>query len=374
MNRRPQNPLLRRSTMTAAVLAALTVSPLPVQAFDEPGHELSPRLLDRFSRLSEHMDQKGWENEYEFIESAIKNVWQRNGWSDEADRFARETTCEIAAVPPWEPQKRMRLLHQRIEQRYGLSGDSAARFRAATVREAARFLMRNAGVILEQMGEGMLARTQGAPFTPEQVARWTKQGQPMLAELQESADRLARELEPMLPPAKRRIFERDLKSFRKRQQAIDKMAARWAGGQWQPAEWGLQDDPIHNLGAPADPYANRDRKRSKRRLSSAREPRKPLTIGRWFPHAPSTWLNYLLDFQQRFDLDTGQLSTGKSIHAEMVLRADRYIEAHADVLKTVEPASRTTDEAYEPVCSLFEEFQSRLSAIPTSGQRDRKQP
>ncbi len=331
-------------------------------------------LLDRFRRLSEHMDQKGWENEYQLIESAIENVWQRNGWSDEADLFARETACEIAAVPPWEPLKRIRLLHERIEGRYGLSGDSAARFRAAIMREAARFLIRNAGVILEQTGESMQARTQGASFTSEQVARWAKQGQPMLAELQESADRLARELEPLVTPAKRRIFERDLKSFRKRQQALDKMAARWARGQWQAAEWGLGDDTIHNVGSRVDPNLSREGKRTKPSSSSAREPGKPLTIGRWLPHAPATWLNYLLDFQQRFDLDSGQLSTAESIHAELVLRANRYVEAHADVLKTVGFAKRTTHEAYEPVRSLFEEFQSRLGAIPTSSQRDRREP
>lgn len=374
MNRPPQNLRLRCSTIAVAALAALIVGTLTAQAFDEPGREPLPEPFDGFHQLNSYMDQRDWENEHRRIESVIKNFWEGNGWSDEADRFARETACEIAGVPPWQPLQRVRLLNERLEQRYGLTGEKAARMRAAIVREAARFLTRHAGVIFEQAGEGMSAGRQGEPFTAEQVARWAKQGQPLLADLRESADRIAKELQPMLAPAERRILDRDMNRFHERQQVVDRMAARWAQGQWQPAEWGLQDYPIQKVGAPVDPDVRRDGKRTKPSSSSVRVPGKPAPIGRWFPHAPSTWFNYLLDFQKRFSLDAGQMGTAESVHAELLLRANRYIETRAGALKTVPVAKRATHEAYDPLRSLFEEFQSRLDAIPTSSQRDWSKP
>ncbi len=360
--------------MAVAALLALIASPRPVQSFDEPGDELSPELFDGFHQLNSHMDLRDWENEHQLIENAIKRFWEGNGWSDEADRFAQETACEVAGIPPWQPLQRVRLLNERLEKRYGLTGEKAARLRATTVREAARFLARHIDVFVEQTGEGMRARRQGEPFTPEQVARWAKQGQPLLADLRMSADRIAKELEPMLAPVERRILQRDLKRFHTRQQVLDRMAARWAEGRWQPSEWGMQDDPIQNAGSRVDPDKDRDRRPSTARSSSVRGPGKPIPIGRWFPHAPVTWFNYLLDFQTRFSLDAGQMDTAESIHAELLLRANRYIETHAGALTTVPHAKRTTHEAYEPVRSLFEEFQSRLDAIPTSSQRDRSGP
>ncbi len=368
MNKHPRSERLSRRMVVASALAVLTFNPVFVFSVDEPGDELDPVVLEEFRGLRRHMGRLDWESQYPLIESAITNIWQRHGWKDEADHFARDTACKIAAVPPWEPVKRLNLLAERMEQRYGLSGEKAARFRTAVMREAAGFLMRNIGVILEQTGDGMDARLQGEPFTAEQIARWAKESQPLLAELRRRADRLAKELEPILEPARRQILRRDLKNFRKRQRVIDRMTARWVRGEWQPADWGLQNDPIQSVGPPAGrpdppPLATRS--------PSIRETGKPPTIGRWLPHDPSTWHNYALDFQKRFDLNAGQMSTAESIHVELLTRGDRYIEAHTDILKTIPLAKRITHEAYEPVRSLFREFQSRLDAIPTSGQRER---
>ena len=92
--------------------------------------------------------------------------------------------------------------------------------------------------------------------------------------------------------------------------------------------------------------------------------------GRVFPHDPSTWFIYVLDFKERFDLDLGQMSTAESIHIEVSTLANHYIKAHTEMLKTISLVERMTHEAYEPVRSLFGGFQSRLDAIPTSSQRE----
>ncbi len=351
----------------AASVVVLLLTPVLVLSADEPSGEIDPGVLDRFQRLSEQISPREWEHEHSLIESVITNIWQRNGWRGEPDRFARDTACEVAAVPPWQPAKRINLFSKRIEKRYGLSGENAATLRRVIMREASGFLMRNIGVILDQAGDGMQAGTQGEPFTAEQIARWAKKSQPLLAELSESAARLASELEPMLEPAKRSVLKRDLKSFESRQRAMHKLADRWVRGEWRPADWGLRDDLGRSVassgGRPQPPP-------SARKSTMNREQGKPRMPGRVFPHDPSTWFIYVLDFKERFDLDLGQMSTAESIHIEVSTLANHYISAHTEMLKTIPLVERMTHEAYEPVRSLFGGFRSRLDAIPTSSQRE----
>ncbi len=64
------------------------------------------------------------------------------------------------------------------------------------------------------------------------------------------------------------------------------------------------------------------------------------------------------------------MSTAESIHAELLDRAERYAEAHADTLEAIPAPERATHEAYEPIRSLFGELQSRLDSVPTTSQRD----
>lgn len=367
MNRYTLGDSPSRWMTAAAGVVVLILTPVFVFSVDEPSGEIDPGVLDRFQRLSEQISPREWENEYSLIESVITNIWQRNGWRAEPDRFARDTACEVAAVPPWEPAKRINLFSKRIEKRYGLSGENAARLRKAIMREACGFLMRNIGVILDQAGDGMQAGTGGEPFTAEQIARWAKESQPLFAELSESAARLASELEPMLEPAKRSVLKRDLQSFESRQRAMHRIADRWARGEWRPADWGLQDDRGHSVasteGRPRPPP-------SARKSTMVQERGRPTMPGRVFPHDPSTWVIYVLDFQKRFDLDLGQMSTAESIHTELSTLANHYINAHTDMLKTISLVERMSHEAYEPVRSLFREFRSRLDAIPTSRQRE----
>jgi len=360
----------RLLNVTVTVLAPVLVTGMStvVCASEGPDDRPDPAVLESFHRLTEQMEGLDWDNEYLSIERAVDNIWQRNRWTDEADRFARDLACEVAAVPPWEPMKRLNLANERISARYGLSQEQAGRFQRAMLSEAAGFLMRNAGVILEQTRDGMLARARGEPFTTQQVARWTKQSRPMILELRKSVDRIAKQLRPMLKPDKRRILQNDLKSVEKRRKFMDMMTIRWTEGKWRPEDWGLQDDPIHTAGGgsgrsvPQHPI---------RESSLKQEQYRSLSIPRYIPHDPSTWFAYVLDFENRFNLDAAQLSTAESIHAELLERANGYAEIHSETLKAVAPRERATHEAYEPIRLLFVELRERLDAIPTTAQRDR---
>lgn len=296
-------------------LAALTVHAAPVYSATGPDKRKEEALLDTFRQLTEPMHQLDWDKEYLFIKRALDNVWQRNGWTDEPDRYARNLACEVAAIPPWQPIERLNLLNERVAERYGLTEDQANRFRNAVMGETAGFLMRNFGMILEQTQEGLQARIRGEPFTAEQVAEWAKEGQPLLLDMHKTADRLTKELEPMVQPGKRPILERDRRSFEKRRRFTDKMFARWAQGQWEPADWGLEDDPVQT-GSTREP--RQEPAHSARKPPSAAHEPRPAKLPRWVAHEPSTWFAYVVEFQKRFGLNPGQMTTAESIHVELL--------------------------------------------------------
>ncbi len=361
----------RGCLVLALAAAALSVAPTSVYSFNEPSDEPEPAAAEGFRRLTKQMHRLDWDKERPFIERALQNVWESSGWTDESDRFARDLACEVASIPPWEPLKRLHLFNERVTGRYGLSKDEKARFQNAVMREAGGLLMRHTGVILEQAREGMQARLRGKPFTAEQIRRWTKQSRPMVAEMRKSVDRLVVELRPMVEPGKRRILEGDVKSIKKRKRHMDVLRARWEKGQWEPEDWGLQNDPTHTTTPPVgQPEAARAARKPPAAPTGRQQP-KPTKIPHWVAYKPSTWFAYVLDCEKRFNLDAGQMSTADSIHAELLDRADRYAKAHADTLEAIPARERASHEAFEPIRSLFGELQSRLDVIPTTSQRDR---
>lgn len=354
--------------VAGTVRLILLVFPLSlVHASEPPTEGYAPPILDSFGRLAEHMDESGWERESESITRAIDNLWERNGWTTEADRFAREAACEVAAIPPWRVMKRLATINERVKHRYDLSDAQAAQFQGAIIGETSGVLMRNMGMITKQFQEYMQTRSEGKPFTAEQVARWIQEARPVIAGMRESADRLTETLRPMLGPDKLQTFDEDLKSLEKRQRLMDQAVERWARGQWQPSDWGLEDDPLHRSSSPAStPQAIRPNRAARPESKLAR----PAKVPKCVAHDPETWYACVLELKERFRLDPGQKDTAESIHAELVDRGRACVQNRADLLNKVPPAERETHEAYEPIRALFAEFKSRLHAIPTTGQRE----
>ncbi len=359
-----------QSPCSVASFVRLILLVLPVsvaRASDPPTEGYAPPILDSFGRLAEHMDEPGWERESQSITRSIDKLWEQNGWTTDGDRFARDVAREVASIPPWQVMKRLSTINKRLKQRYNLSDAQAAQFQGAIIGETSGVLMRNMEVITKQIREYMQIRSEGKPFTAEQVARWMREGQPIVIEMRASADRLARTLRPMLDPDKLRILDEDIKSFQKRQAFMDQSFERWARGQWRPSDWGLEDDPLHRdapaSGMPDDvPPEHAARPESK--LT------RPAKVAKCVAHDPETWYACVLELKEQFSLDPGQEDTAESIHAELVERGRACVQSHADLLNKVPPAERETHESYEPIRALFAEFKSRLDAIPTTGQRE----
>ncbi|MGD2108977.1 MAG: hypothetical protein PVI86_06250 [Phycisphaerae bacterium] len=356
-----------RPARVALTVALAGCSGLCLRADEEGDPKYAPPILESFGRLSEQMDDTAWERDTAFLKKSMDKLWERNGWTTESDLFARDVAKEVAAIPPWRVMRRLETMNRHVAERYGLSDADASRFQGAVIGETSGVLLRNMGIITRQIREVVEARQHGRPFTAEQVARWMQEGEPIMSEMEKSADRLRQVLEPMVAADRRRFFDADVESYMKRQRVVDKAVERWASGGWEPSDWGLEDDPVHRgLGKPAAAL----------NAGRAGDAKVPKPIGRssarlmaCVSYDPESWHVCVTDLKAQLQLDPGQVDTAESIHAELVERARACIVARSDVLAAVPTAERKTHEAYEPVRALFAEFQDRLDAILTSSQR-----
>ncbi len=369
--------------MARCAIVAVIACAAPAAASDRgEGEIVDPAppesMFGQFSDLKETLAGFDWDEEASRLRRAAEIVWQRNGWNEESDIFALEVACEVAAIPPWDVLGRLNFLTSRIRERYGLTEEAASRFRTSLLGEAGRLLMRHGPVIIEKGREVLAARVRGEPYSPQQVAGWAKFLEPVLADAQGSADRLAEVIQPSLDAEHRLLLERDRESFQKRTKYVDAMRAQWTDGKWEPTHWGLEADPIQNRAVPpgpADPSVAIGPDSPSAPLVPAGAERAAWTsLPKCVPYDPTTWITYVLEFEQRLDLDAGQKSAAESIHGELVERAGDYSKTHREELIQVPAAERATHPAYEPICTMFSELQARLDALPTTVQRASEKP
>lgn len=352
-------------SVSPVVGQAQTVRPTEEQDVAEAGRVLQP--------LGEDFTELDWRKEYRNIDRALFNVWRENGWNDEADLFARDLAREVSAIPPWRFTDRMTLVTERVTDRYRFTPEQRTRFQGILLREASAFLLHNAAQMLPCSQEAFRTRREGKPFTAEQVARWAKAGGPVMQDVRGRVERFVDELQPVLTPDQRRILQRDVSSYARRRDLLDKTLEQWAAGNWKPEDWGLQDDPIQTGTSKPSPEPVRPpapQERADAAGSNARPPRGVLAMPkRWVDYDPSTWIAYVVEIEEKYKLDPGQVSTVESIHEELLERAEAYRASRRETLDAIPVAERSTHDGYAFVRETFAELRDRLSSIPTTAQR-----
>jgi len=335
-------------------------APLPIALAwqqDQPESE-GEDVYEKVLQISDVVRQIGdWDNEYQYIEQAINNVWEQNNWTEEADEYARNLILEVSEIPPWEFPRRIQLVNQRVKERYEFTDAEAFQFQSMMWRETGTVLLKNSGIILKHAREIIETRTNGQPFTPEQIAEWTKESEPMVADIQERIARVSGQMREKLKPAQQAIFDRDLKSLSKRMNHYVEKRKDWVKGQWRPSDWGMQNDPIQR-GERVQPFAP---------ANGA----KPSRIPRWLPHEPATWFAYVLHAEKRFGFDVSQREAAKSIHDELLERASAYTKSHAVELGAVPRDQRASHENYHTIRRQFAELKQRIGLLATRVQKDK---
>ncbi len=332
----------------AAVLVAVSAS---AQKPEPP--IIGPPASAGFRTTADTFD---WDGEGPNIHRSIDNVFKANDWTDESDRYAQYMVRDVVSIPPWQLAKRIERMTEHVANRYGLTEKQRGELQGKLMMEFGAFIGRNADTLFAQAREALNQRAQQKPYDAEQIAKWMKAYKPMRKDVDATMDRLLKEIGALVGPEAKEVFDRDVKSFHKRDKHVTEMMDRWAEGKWKPSDWGMQDDPIQTGKLPPLP-----------------DPKVEVEVGppppKWLDHDPSTWFAYVLDFKARFKLDVGQATTAKSIHTELLERATTYISGRLEVMKAIPISERGKHEAYAPVRTLFAELRARLDAIPTTGQR-----
>lgn len=358
--------------MAFAVAPALCAVRSPAQS----PPEVPPADAKAFSSLvevAEKVKQLGpWENEYAQLERSMHNLWKENGWNDEADVYARDLALEVSKVPPWEFMKRIEVASSRIGERYGFSEEDGRRFQGMVMREVWGMMVHNAPVIVRHTSEMIEARAGQKPFSKEQIARWTQESEPLMKDVRERVDRLSTDIRQSFSPEQQNVFDRDFTSFNKRMTYFEVKRKNWAKGEWQPSDWGMQDDPIQTGKEPAATAAAVAPPKTGEALPDAAGGATP--PAHWLPHDPTTWIAYVRSAEKTYKLDLAQRNSAAAIHAELLQRATKFSSTRTEALSAVLAAERPDHALYRPLCLLFEELRRRVDALATQVQRDQVKP
>jgi hypothetical protein len=322
--------------------------------------------------LSEVRKFGEWEDQYEYWAPSIKDYWERQDWNSEADLFARDLVLDVGKIPPWEMRTRLNRFNELLVERYDLTDDQERMVQRRLVRETAGFLLKHTPVLLSQTREWLDLYEENGEITPELVARWTRESEDLVRDAQARVNRAAKEFAGEFTAEQRAILERDLASSLKRQVYYNTLRERWLKGGWRPEDWRMKTARAAEAFRPSN-------RKSKGRAEAKAEPRLPSQttrnlVGLWKDYDPSTWIHFVRRFEQYYRLDEGQRTSARSIHTEVVARADHFLEVRREALEAIPVTDRSKNPAYGPVRRIFTELQLRLEALCTTAQLSEHAP
>lgn len=361
-----------------ATFGAATLAPAsPAQSRPgDPNESLPPELQSSnvlrqsAQRLLRAVRGLGdWNEQYAYLSASIEQVYEKNGWDSEPDLFSLDAIREISRIPPWQVQDRLDALTELVGDRYLLDEGQKASFQALLMREAFDAFRENAPRILQYAPEALAARAAGEPFTPQQVARWTKLASPVFRDVRKRFERASREFVAELDPDQRELVQADLEASVRRLNDVERMSREWMQGKWSAADWGLERDPIQNPDGGAEALAEADHE-SEAVDAPGSSAAAPAPASRPAPAGEDLrdpWALYVKEFILRYQLDDEQQQRAWLYYHDARRRAE-IIGAHGAVAGS-RPSGAAPTRREADLERLFESLKRRLDRLPTRGQR-----
>lgn len=216
----------------------------------EPAEPVAPgnrfaEMQKRISKVASLAQQLGdWSVQAELGRTAVEKVFQRAGWDSEEDLFAFEMFRAMDSRPPWAMQERMDTFFSLLTGRYQLNPEQRTRLKELFYRESVGLFSQHADAILTYSTEMLEARIAGQPFSPEQVARWSKLAEPVMNDGLARMTRATEELMEDMSAEQQAVVRADLRAADRRLNAVGEMMQEWKQGRWEPSDWGMEEDPI----------------------------------------------------------------------------------------------------------------------------------
>ena len=395
--------------MRVWLIVAFVLVQLPAlgQFTEEPDEDMPEPRRSRLAVLQEKALQliettqelSNWDEHYGYMVDAMERMYEHNGWNAESDLFSLEMAREIGSIPPWEPQARIDMLMEMAGDRYLLDDDQAASLQGHIFRVNVDLFSKHADRIIEYATEAIQTRAAGEPFTPEQVARWVELAEPVMNDARHSIRETAKVFGEELDPEQRELMMRDLAAADGRMLDMDRMAQSWKRGEWQPRDWGLEEDPIQMQGAPPPagtppkPPSGRDEQPAEEvepapgETSGSNPRRDERATTPSDPIPDDEWARYVRAFIRKYHLNNEQQQRAWLIYHDAKGRDDvfeRRFQRQMDTLRTkagesknerAQAALRERTERHQLERKrLFNQLKRRLERLPTRAQRKNALP
>jgi len=361
-----------------------------------PAGERMAALREKALRLIRAAEALGnWDEHYEYALDAIERVFERNNWNSESDLFSLEMVREVGAIPPWEVQERFNKAVEMVGDRYLLDEGQMAALQHQALKINVGLFSRHSDRILQYALEAVQTRAAGEPFTPEQVARWTELAEPVFQDARQSVNAAAKQFMEQLDPEQRELLQRDLDAANRRMADIERLGAKWKRGQWDPHDWGMEDDPIQNQWArgPEAPATGGAEARPESPpapaapASAAQPPPSEREQATQQPKADDPWAKYVRAFIKKYQLNDEQQQRAWLFYRDAKERDELFAKRHdrrTAALRT--KAGKSDDERTRAALHaenekrrseserLFNLLKRRLERLPTRAQRKNAEP
>ncbi|QDV89140.1 hypothetical protein RAS2_02040 [Phycisphaerae bacterium RAS2] len=316
----------------------------------------------------------GWDRQQQVMEQATDEMFRQNGWNSEPDQFARNLLRDVGQIPPWQARERQEIFLNGLQGRLSLTHDQRILLNNEMQRETMAMMGRHFKDIVPVVLEVAKTRASDQPFTPEQVQRWSTSLEPIMGDSLETVKKLTQRLERTMTEEQRRILKQDMDALLKRHRDVEKMVVKWKRGEWSPADWGLQNDPIHAG------VMQEIAQRGGANASTDQNWKDPS-----FANNESEWERYVRWFCDYFECDASQRTKSNAILKTAKQEAIRYRESRRDVIAQYEtriaaeknPAAKSTltaelNKNLAPIGDMFQRMKDRLASdVLTSAQRTR---
>ncbi len=343
-------PAWAASATAMALCAASLAQPLPT-----PG----PEDLERVRQIQKDAETIGsWDQQYLVIERAADNMFQQQGWSSESDQYARSLMRDIGRIPPWKPRERQEAFMGALQSRYALTEEQRSSLNSEIQREAMMVTAKNFREVLPVAMEVVQTRAKGEPFTPEQVQRWTKALKPMMADSLASMQRVTDNMKKGMGPDQRSLLEADVEALTKRHRDVEKMMVRWEAGQWNPTDWGLQDDPIHYSEAARHAAGEAEKNALVQQAVDGRQSVSEAAAAT----DESEWDRYVRQFCDKFGCSDSQRASAQGILKNCKQEATAFRNARRERIAQIEKLIQTADTP-EKRKAQQDEMQRQLAPI-----------
>ncbi|MBI5863357.1 MAG: hypothetical protein HZB38_02355 [Planctomycetes bacterium] len=393
------------SLLASILVMMLQTAPAPADPND-PQPATRGAKVGRFFELQKKareviesaMQLGDWNEQAALSRAEIEKVFDRQGWNSEEDMFAFELIRAVDAKPPWAFVERAQTAFELLGDRYQLDEEQRVRMKELFVREAMTVFSTHGDNILTYAGEMIRTRVAGEPFSPEQIARWTKLAEPVMDFAHERFQKAIVEYMEDLSPEQRQKVARDLHAADRRFETVRELTQDWKAGNWSPSDWGMEEDPIQagkvlqareqaendaaagvareQTGAPAEqpddgePPPSESKKAAPPTAqppeappAAAKTPAKPVrAVG-----DPDPWARYVQAFIEKYKLDENQTQKAWVCYDQAKPRVEqanrRQLERNSD-----EARIRTELER------VLAQLKQRLERLPTRAQRKAASP